>query len=144
MNDVAYNLSTDMLTYSTISPVPTIDAHRHPVGVKVLFLTMRKDVKNVKDVIDQDERFATSYRATSDKYELLARMAYDTGHDSIQRIMDSLIFKRAWRTELERRRAAHRKLGHADIVFYHPAVQKRLGRKDVRLGPGRRIEDVAG
>lgn len=79
------------------------------------------------------------YRVGPEHYELLSRWAYDTRHNSIQRIIDERIFPRTWKKELEELRIKHRKLGLKDTLFYQSAYLKKMGIKP-KLGRPRKTD----
>lgn len=90
-------------------------------------------MKFKENLIDHDERHDTKYRIDHEHYEYLSRLAHNATHNSVQRIMDDKLFPRTWRKELETMRADHRKLGIKDHVFFHSAIQRKLG-LNVKMG----------
>lgn len=69
------------------------------------------------------------------RYELLRRRALHEGHNSVQKSIDSRLFKSNWFEELEMLRKEQRKLGFKDTNFYHPTILHKLG---IKVKRGRR------
>lgn len=88
--------------------------------------------------IEKGKRLDTHYRTTPEQYEYLARLAANSGHNSVQRIIDEMVFRRAWKDELDALRQTQRKIGLKDSEFYHASVRRELGLK-VKLGRHRKL-----
>lgn len=62
-------------------------------------------------------------------YELLRRRALYEAHNSVQKSINTRLFKSNWLEELEMLRREQRKLGYKDAIFYHPRVLHHMGLK---------------
>lgn len=82
-----------------------------------------------KKKLDPDTLYQVKYRTELERCELLGHLAYDAGHNSVQRIIEERLFKRTWRQELNEARERHRKAGLKEHYFYPNSVKKILGLK---------------
>lgn len=69
------------------------------------------------------------------RYELLRRRALHEGHNSLQQVANTRLFKSNWLQELEKLRVEQRKLGYKDETFFHPKVLRSMG---IKVKRGRR------
>lgn len=110
------------LEYGIIATLP--EACRIITGKDFAIKTKTKRKRKKKQ-----ERYAANFRFTLGQYEYVARKAKAAIHNSMQRIIDDMIFSRPWKEEMDALRKQQAKLGYPESDFWPRAYKIKMGIK---------------